>query len=361
MKLLYVSSCHPTLEYNDLMLFSELGIDWFSTGIYIRPKTPHAITSLPPRGIIDRANKEKKFKLFRKDNPSYFSRLRNLYRPRIKLSKELVDGFDVIVCNSFSHYVLDNWDTIKDKIVIWRTYGDQTPQIELEMNRLVNQGLIPLRGSEKEFLVENSCGGRVIRCYVDDSIYSKWIGEEESVLSFSNYFKGRRKQVIGAKYVELREKLERKGIHFKLFGDYVSHKKDPLVTGKLNTNDQIEEYRKNRVYFAIHSHPATITYSFIEAWISGIPVVAFGEEIGSSMWRGLPCYYEVPELVDNTINGFYSDNLEELASYILALLDDFELAKNVSLLGREKAIKLFGKEVIKLEWKEFFNELGFTL
>ena len=38
LKVLYLSYMHPTLEYEDCLIFEELGFDWFSTGVYMLPR-----------------------------------------------------------------------------------------------------------------------------------------------------------------------------------------------------------------------------------------------------------------------------------------------------------------------------------
>ena len=40
MKLLYVAGGHPMQESDDLLMWDQLGIDWFSTGYYANSNKP---------------------------------------------------------------------------------------------------------------------------------------------------------------------------------------------------------------------------------------------------------------------------------------------------------------------------------
>src|SRR5574343_397394 len=120
-KLLYVSSFHPTLEYDELKIFEELGIDWFSTGIYINPKKP--IACADRRGPLLKEPNYDLITLFLRDNPNYhYQCSATLARPQIKLSKELVSNFDTIIIVGYEYNYTNNYGVLKDKEVYWREY-----------------------------------------------------------------------------------------------------------------------------------------------------------------------------------------------------------------------------------------------
>jgi len=358
MRLLYVSSCHPTLEYNDLLLFSELGIECFSTGIYIDPKSPLPIHWRGPISTIE--SNPDLINQFKALNPLYASGLLVGYnRPHLKLTKEFVDNFDVVLCCSFTHYIMENWKVLKDKVVLWRTYSDETPQMELQMKSYVDCGVIPIRGTESELMIENSCGGKVIPCCVDEDYYKNWIGNEDCVLSFQNAFMIRQNEITGQSYLNLRNKLE-PDVKFELYGDTVPVK-HPLSLGLISPKDQLHKYQACKLYFSIGNHPAAVTYNFLEAWMTGCPVVTFGYKIGKVTQGGRNHCYEVPSYIENGKEAFYSDSLQELADYIQMLYNNNKLRKELSNAGRTKAISLFGSRVIKRKWVKFFQELGFNV
>jgi len=97
----------------------------------------------------------------------------------------------------------------------------------------------------------------------------------------------------------------------------------------------------------------------MEAMMTGIPVVAIGSELANAIvpqnerWD----YYDIPTIIKNGSNGFYSDNINELRGYISQLFEDEELAKRISQEGRKTAIRLWGKDHIKKNWEEFFAKL----
>jgi glycosyltransferase involved in cell wall biosynthesis len=128
------------------------------------------------------------------------------------------------------------------------------------------------------------------------------------------------------------------------------------TTGKVPYSQLIHELQMNRVYFYTGTHPASYTLNFMEAWMVGIPVVAIGSDHGNSKAFINHNLYEVPSFIKNGINGFCSDNIEELRSYIKELLNNDSLAKSISEEGRKEAIVHFGKANIKNQWKEFLEK-----
>lgn len=353
MRLLYVSSCHPVLEYNDLTLFTEMGIECFSTGIFSNPDDP-------VKGMIWRKDRipkllpdEESLGVFSRDNPTYGDTLKGYNRPRLKLSKELVKSFDVVLCNGFSHYVFDNWNSIKNKLVVWRTYGDQTDKEEGLANSLL--GLKRVRSLTNEELVGNCKSGDIIHCNVDDTWFKGWLGTKDEVLSFQNAFYIRKEEKAGEVYLDIRQELSNY-INFSLYGDFPD--KCPMVKGQLSMQEQLHEYQNCKIYFSIGSHPATVTYNFIEAFMVGIPVVTFGYKIGGAPKGGKRHLYQVPEFIDNGNNGFCSDSRDYLIAAIKELKTSPKLRRFISENARKKAIDVWGNESVKKQWQRFFIDNG---
>ena len=92
--------------------------------------------------------------------------------------------------------------------------------------------------------------------------------------------------------------------------------------------------------------------------MTGIPVVALGPTLGNSPYELGQQTYEIPDLIENGVDGFWSDDVVLLRKYCERLLNDLPFAKAIGEAGRRKAIKIFGKETIKKQWKEFFNGLS---
>lgn len=348
MKLLYLSSFHGTLEYDDLALFTEMGIDWFSTGLYLNPEKPsleHA-----PRRPIDKKVDEALLKEFLDINPNY-----GIYKP-IYLSKNIVDQFDIVLvshCCPYPYYLNNNWDVIKHKPVIWRTYTQQTSNVEANTQRFRNEGLKIVRISPKERTIPMYAGDdAIIRGYVDDKEYFGWTGKDDIILTFNNFFANRTVHSNTNMYINIRNRMA--PLPFELYG--CENKNAPLSLGELSWEQVKQKYRDAKVYFALGSKPASLTYNLVEAMMTGCPVITWGKETGNMKqvydWRDT---YEAPDIIQNGINGFCFDDEHEIEGTIRLLLRDNKLAQSISCEARKTAIATFGKDKIKNDWQKFFD------
>ena len=126
--------------------------------------------------------------------------------------------------------------------------------------------------------------------------------------------------------------------------------------GKVPFRQLQRELRDNRVYFYTGTFPASYTLNFIEAFMTGIPIVAIGPQLGNrSAWRDHDLY-EIQDFIQHGINGFISDDIRELQRCIRLLLDDYELARRISEEGRKTAITHFGKDLIREAWRAFLEK-----
>jgi glycosyltransferase involved in cell wall biosynthesis len=89
--------------------------------------------------------------------------------------------------------------------------------------------------------------------------------------------------------------------------------------------------------------------------MTGIPIVSIGGKLANSIFRQNT--YEVPSIIQNCINGFCYDDIEKLKNATKRLLEDGDLAISMGSEGRETAISLFGKSVIKEQWRQFLSNL----
>ncbi len=260
MKSIYYNSCHAILEYDEVQLLTDLGYDVFANGCYNDPKGHFSL----PRPEIKGAT-------FHEDLFN-FSR----QHPKTALPPELIEPFDIMIFMSGEHeeVLIANWDNIKHKRVILRTIGQTTPQIENKMQKYVAEGLEIVRYSPKEAGYANFAGqNALIRFYKDPEVYKGWTGENKTVLNFTQSLKGRRQH---CHYEEI--------IGSMLDFDGLVYGSGNNDLGKLNGGEvpfekQIELYQKSRAYLYAGSWPACYTLSFIEAFMMGIPVVAFSKMV----------------------------------------------------------------------------------
>jgi len=347
MKLLYISGYHETLEYNDLSLFTEMGIDWFSTGKY--KDTSEQLTSKSWRPSITKETDQELLQEFNRLNPN------QQQYGRVQLSKEFVDKFDMILC-SFCFLRQDMLDLIwphcKHKPLAFLTYSQQFSNFEVRLQEYRSKGVKLVRGSPRESTIDNYAGeDAIIRCYVDENVFSKWTGGNSKVLSFSNDFPARINHPNFNCYRAYNRVIQQK-LPCSLFGNQT----EPAGGGGfIPFEKHLEEYKNCSCYFSIGSPPATVTYNFLEAWMTGAPVLTFGSKIGNGVDYNT---HEPPFLIENDVDGFYSDDLAELILTANTLLLDQNLAKKVGDAGRKKCLSIFGKEVVKTSWEVFFKSLG---
>jgi glycosyltransferase involved in cell wall biosynthesis len=117
--------------------------------------------------------------------------------------------------------------------------------------------------------------------------------------------------------------------------------------------------RDARAYIYGGTWPASYTLSFIEALMTGIPVIAMGKKIAQVEKFEMFDFYEIPEIIDSGVNGFYADSVSKLYDCIKATMDDITYAQKISKRGRETAIKLFGKDNIKKQWITYLSKYGY--
>ena len=169
MKIQYIS-CHSILEYDEVQLLTELGHDVFSNGAYIDP----AGHITHPRPGIKGA----------KYYPEYAELAR--MNPTTNLPKELIDPFDVIIVMHQPDVLVQNWDKIKHKKVIWRSIGQSVPAVERKLAPLREEGLVVVRYSPKEENIDSYTGSdAMIRFYKDPEVYKGWDGKDTGVVNFS--------------------------------------------------------------------------------------------------------------------------------------------------------------------------------
>lgn len=329
MKLLYLS-CHSILEYDELKIFEELGVEFLSLGSYLDPGNP--VDPIRP-ALKTRTDPE----LIRKAPP------------RDKLTKEFLDNFDTVMIMHVPEWVTDNWKLFKGKRVIWRSIGQSTPSVERKLLPYRQQGLEVVRYSPRERFIEDNMGfDAMIRFYKDPTEFKDWVGGGTEIITFSQDMKHRGEY---CNYDIWRQVAE--GFRAKVYGPKNEELGDKNG-GFLTYADMKQKMRDGRAYIYTGTQPASYTLNFIEALMTGIPIVAIGPKWANSLDIAGQTY-EIPDIIHNGVNGFWSDDIAELRKYVKALVENIPLARQVGRSGRETAINLFGKEVIKSYWKKYLK------
>lgn len=356
MKILYLG-CHEILEYDDLSMLTELdsispenerlNIEVFSlNGAYMNPlQSGGFLRSVIPHGRF---------------YPELYAI--GLQSDKDNIHDALLDWCDVIW---FTHnsaipgqkeqqrWVVRNWAKIKEKNkkVIWRSIGQSTPQIEAELKPYRAKGMNIVRYSPLEEKLPNFAGSdAMIRFYKDPEEFKDWVGEKEQVITMAQSFKKRGDHLGFATFDRVTANFRR-----KVFGSENEDLGD-INGGRVDYQHLKNELKENRVFFYSGTIPAPYTLSLIEAMLTGIPVVAIGPKLRDHTAYHWP-NYEIPDIITNGTNGFWSDNIDELIGYIDLLMKDKERAQAVGQAGRNTAIELFGKEKIMKQWIEFLKRI----
>lgn len=340
MKILYLS-CHSILEYDEVKLLTELGHEVYSVnGSYSNPTSP--VDTKRPAIVAP-----------------FIQHLNSvaIQSSKENLHDELIDWADLIIIMHKPEWILGNWKNMRHKMIVWRTIGQSVPAIEDTLAFCRQNDMRIIRYSPAEDKIKGFIGhDAVIRFYKDPVEYKGWNGKVKSVLSVAQSMK-QRSRYCGYELL----KQATVGLPVALHGTPSrnadgSLMDDSLWKGELTYPQLKKSYRDHRVYFYTGTYPASYTLNFIEAMMTGIPIVAIGKELANLKDFQMDSY-EVSDIIENGKNGFVSNDIEELKGHLKLLLEDEVLAKKIGDAGRKTAIKLFGKSSVKKQWKEFLESL----
>lgn len=358
-KVLYVSSNHPVLEYDDLTVFNELGVDWFSTGIYIDPQHP---LPLCKRRAMNIPQNEELAEAFYADNPNFNFDPHLAAPPNVNLTDSFLDRFDIVIVNNFFHFLQNNWKTLRNRKTFFRSYYYSNPAQELKLSGMkASSDLKLIRMFPQELGIPNTAGADyVIQNYVDPEEYKGWTGEEEKVLTFQNdmlvrlHHRDQLGLVVFDSYHAYLNVVKSMGT--ELFDLYGYNNRIKLSKGVVSWDEQKSLYQKSRCFFSLGSKPGPYTYTFLEAMATGMPTINFGHGFGDYKHPWYKGSYIVPEIVTHGENGFVSDDLNEIADIIRQLMSNKSLAKSVSENARQTVVNRFSKDISKDLWKGFFEK-----
>ncbi len=337
MKILYMS-CHEILEYDECLLFTEMGHQVYSLGAYTHPygdegrKRP-GIPGMPYE--------------------PHFTELATRYGK--ELHPEILEGIDAVIIMHTPEYIEQNWSVLQQYManggrVIWRSIGQSIPHVERRLRPFRERGLEIVRYSPAEQTIPQSVGAdAIIRFYKDPAEFDHWNGAQTKIINFTQSLKQRAKFTGYDVFMQVVD-----GFDWGIGGPGNEEFGDRWL-GMVSYENQKQILRDNRVFFYHGTYPASYTLSLMEAMMTGIPVVAVGPKYGNGKDFSDQSTYEVQDIIQNGINGFVSNSIQGMREAVKMLLDDPERAKQISLYGRQRAIELFGKEQIKAQWKRYLG------
>lgn len=344
---------HEIEEYQQVLLMHELGHAVFSIGAYMRPSRPGATDTLRPSlpdvpevphlvDVIDALGAA---------HPGED----NLGMAKRHLPDEVIEWSDVIICHHLEHtWIVPQWERIRHKRVIWRTVGQSTHGNEWMMQPLREDGLQIVRYSPKERNIPEYAGeDALIRFWMDPDEWTGWTGEDAVVTNVTQDLYRRsltndqRLQPPGQQWTswqfweQATSALPRKpaGPGSRTIGGL----------GPLSVPDMQALLRTSRAYLYTGTQPASYTLGFIEALMTGIPVVSIGPGWHQIQPYG-PFMFEAHEL-----SPLWTDRPSEAAAMLRRLLDDPAYAADISAQGRTTAVEVFGKAHVAEAWQDFLG------
>jgi glycosyltransferase involved in cell wall biosynthesis len=332
MKILYLS-CHSILEYDEVKLLSELGADVFSWGAYRDPSNPGE----KRRPALDITVHKEFIDLTEGDNKE-------------NIPQELIDWADVVICMHVSKWLAVNWEKLKGKTVVLRTIGQNTLENEGHARALRYAGLKIIRYSPRERTIPGYAGeDALIRFYKDPQEFNNWNGKKKQVLTISQSMKDRENS---CNYTFFKDATD--GFPRVLYGT-PSKQPDELWKGEISYDKMKQELRDSRVYFYTGTYPASYVLNFMEALMTGCPIVALGPLLGNSPTHPDQQTYEVADFSENDTNLLLADDIYTARKHISRLMTDDAFAAQISANARATALKYFDKEIIKAQWKQFLG------
>jgi glycosyltransferase involved in cell wall biosynthesis len=342
LRLLYLS-CHSILEFDELRILRELGCEVYSPGDFVSPEDAGSPHLRPGLEDLRRGGPG--------DHEAFYAFGTHSPQNKYALSRSFVDRFDAVIVMHLPIWITANWEAMRHKPVVWRTIGQSTRVVEKELEPYRKDGLRVVRYSPCERNLQNFMGeDALIRFYKDPAEFEGWTGYDSKVMS-----------------IVQKMPLRKAAVHFDIFCETVrpfacelygggNAEAGAMDQGEVSADALRAALRKNQAYFFVGTHPASYTLGFIEAWMTGIPVVALGRKLMHDRFEdeGL---YEVPSLLEEGVTGFVGDDVEELQSKISVLLADGALRNRVSRAGRARAIEVFGKHAVMTEWKRFLDRI----
>lgn len=341
-KILYLS-CHEILQWDECSLLIELGHEVFCPGAYVSEENKGDLNLRPGLAKCTSYDElmEEWHKLGRpgKDNKEC-------------LTVDFVKKFDAVILMHLPQWMHANWPVFKasGRPIIWRTIGQSVAHNEREMAPYRAQGMKIIRYSPRERTTPHYIGeDTLIRFYKDSNEFGGWNGNIKEVITFGQHMQ-RREPATNFNWFE----ATTRPFPRKLFGP--GSETLPFGMGKKSYDELKKAMQDYRAYFYTGTWPASYTLNFMEAMMTGMPMVCIGPAKGHPHgWFAGHDLYEIPNIIKNGVNGFYSDDQNELKSYIKELLGNDALARKISAAGRQTALSLFSKDVIKPQWEAFLK------
>lgn len=334
--------CHAPLEYYELKEFAKLAeaghdIQVLSLGSYTNPRRPID----EKRPAIDGGY----------DSEMVSCMIQGL---RERLIPGVMERFDACIVMHVPEWIVKNWPVFREwgRPVIWRSIGQSIKPVEDMLRPMRDEGLIVVRYSPREARIPGYIGhDAIIRFAIDPDEWCGWNGDSvHAAVIGQNIIK--RGTWLNADTLAAITRDVPRVVYGPDNGDWG---KD--WGGMLSYEDLKQAMRDARCLVYGGTVPASYTLVFVEALMTGLPIVSVGPR---HLHHVFPDHqtFEVPDIIEDGVNGYCSDNVGELHRHVARLLNDHDLARRIGQAGRQTAIELFDSNKIRLQWLELFRGLG---
>lgn len=334
-------TAHSVAEYDDLRMFTDMGHDTFSIGAYSEPANPGdlqrpALPLAPDHPELRALCEEQREK---HGDPELDWAID---WAKADLHQSIIDWADVIIAHHYlDRWIYPQWARFMGKRVIWRTCGQSDPWLEHLMRPLAQRGLSIVRYSPKERAALDVFAGEhaLIRFGKYPEDWGGWTGTQEFVTNFTQNMAGRGEHVGLSFWLAATEGLP-------AHPGGADSEKLPGGRGALSFDDMRWFLQRSRAYLYTGTVPASYTLGFIEALMTGTPVVS----IGRGRWYGDPDLFEADEIAP-----IVAHSVAEARSQLGKLLADPAYAEAISAQGRDRALELFGIDAVSAQWASFLE------
>jgi len=339
MRILYYS-VHQILEDDEVRLFQALGHDVCCLG------------TSSPTGALTAFREAIPFNEQERELYAAFARLGGVFRYGREsgthhIPPAFVDLFDVVIVMHAADFIVNHWDALSRRPVVWRTIGQAIEHLEVPMRQFRESGMKIVRYSPIEAAASTHIGSdATIRFFKSPDVYHGWTGETAQFLTFSNLYKDRYPE-DAKDYIEISE-----GITTVLGGAH--NEGMPGAIGMVTSQEQENLYRQSRAYLYGHGLAIPYTLNFMEAWMTGIPMVVHAPLDRRGM------FFEIDQLITDGVDGYISRDVATTRTRLQALIDDRDLAARIGAAGRERAKKLFSIEHAREQWTAFLESVAPT-
>ena len=331
---------HSIAEYDDLRMLTDLGYDTFSIGAYTDPSSPtdDKRPSLPDAPYYSDLAARCETQRMRLGDPG-----NAIDWAKASLHPDVIEWADTIIVHHFpERWIVPQWENIKRKRVIWRTCGQSSPDGSLEriMAPLVRQGLEVVRYSPKERSLPDFAGeSALIRFGKYPGDYGPWVGDDLVVGNVTQHMKQRGDSCGYWTWAAVTQDLPTKpaGPGSEVLAGGI---------GELSYTVMLEYLRHLRVYLYTGTQPASYTLGLMEAMLSGVPVVS----IEPNRFGWAERLFEGHEIA-----RYSAPEVLGLRTALSDMLQFNQTAENASRAARQRAIELFGIEMVGAHWKAFLG------